>query len=64
MTFSEWEVLQEMESGWANIRKIWFPTHTWKIDKNDFEPQSDSQTKIEATATMHGQSPLKSSVIK
>lgn len=64
MTFSEWECLHEMES-WPGKHQDYLeytqPTHTWKTDKNDFEPliRPGSGTAM----TVHGQSPPKSSVI-
>ena len=53
MTFSEWECLHEMESQLdkhqGNLEHTQ-PTHTRKIDKNDFEPLSGSQTRIESSS--------------
>lgn len=64
MTFSEWECLPEMES-WLGKHQDYLeytqPTHTWKTDKNDFEPliRPESGTAM----TVHSQSPPRSSVI-
>lgn len=53
MTFSEWECLHEMQSRLGkhqdNLEHTQ-PTHSRKIDKNDFEPLSNSQTRIESSS--------------
>lgn len=53
MTFLEWECLHEMQSRLGKHQdklEHTQPTHSRKIDKNDFEPLSNSQTRIESNS--------------